>query len=424
MKTRIRHTNRTHAFFAATCGLYVLTAACGSRQSSPRPDIKSTESQNAFADAGKSEVGPAYIVGSTHNTPDGWNAYVAAIPGLVEQELDYSEALEIAGRADVWVTDGRIFIGQADSPTVTRYALSADLEFEQEEEPISFALWGLSGGQFWNAIWLTPEKAYMNNLSGQEYVIWDPSTMSIEGSTPHPDLPEVEGYVVRTSSTNRGSITRDGKLYHSYYWTNEEYTSYTPESAIAVYDIETDELLSVIDAPCPGLEVATMDDDGNIYYSSWTGLPGLHLVLEEPAPCTIKLPAGEDKVDTSWTIHWPDITDGRHGASMLYQGNGHALVSIFHDEDVEYDSKSDAFEIIGTENWKLWRISLEDKTAEPVEDIAPNSGAIYLRRIGDYSYALVPTTDYASSIVYQVDGASAEPLFETLGWSTRLFQLR
>lgn len=92
------------------------------------------------------DLGPAYIVGSTHNTPDGWNAYVAVLPNLAEQEIDYTQALEVAGRADVWATDGKVFVGDADSPTVTRYGVSADLALEQEDRPLSFSSTGLMGG--------------------------------------------------------------------------------------------------------------------------------------------------------------------------------------------------------------------------------------------------------------------------------------
>ena len=59
-------------------------------------------------------------------------------------------------------------------------------------------------------------------------------------------------------------------------------------------------------------------------------------------------------------------------------------------ERVDYDSNSDAFGIIGTENWRTWRIDLDARSGEPVDGIALNSGAIYVERIGDLSYALGP----------------------------------
>lgn len=64
---------------------------------------------------------------------------------------------------------------------------------------------------------------------------------------------------------------------------------------------------------------------------------------------------------------------------------------MFHHERVTYDATSNAFALVGTENWLTWRIDLGSRTARPDEAIAPNSGAIYVERIGSKAYALVPT---------------------------------
>lgn len=368
---------------------------------------------------------PAYIVGSTLNGPEGWNAYVAVLAELAPQNIDYEQVLEVPGRADVWVWDGKVFIAQSDAPVVSRYGVSDGLELVEEDGArLSFAATGLASAQFWNAIWLTPEKAYMNNAAGLEYIVWNPRSMEIVGRVPHPSIEEREGFLVRNSSTNRGSVVRAGRAYHTYYWTDENYERYAPESRIAVYDVETDELVDVLEAPCPGLDVATQDEAGNLYFSSWTGLPGLSLVLGEPTSCAVKIPAGSDQIDPAWTLSWPDITEGRHGAALRYQGNGHGLVSIWHHERVEYDSTSDAFELIGTETWQTWRVDLAARSAVPLDGVAANSGAIYVEPIGDAVYALVPTEDYQSSQIYRIDGEAAQPFFSTRGWATRLFQLR
>lgn len=418
------------AYSVALGATLALVVGCSDDETA-KPDSGVGDSPDAAldspADAGDGGAATSdehvYIVGSTLNGPEGWNAYIAAFSELGKQEINYDLALEVPGRADVWVWDEKVFIAEAESPRVTRYRVDADLSLVKDSEPVDFGNTGVTSAQFWNAIWIASDKAYMNNASGDEYVIWNPRTMTIEGAVARPKLEERDGLQVATSSTNRGSTIRDGRLYHSYYWTDENYETYAAASAIAVYDIATDELLEVIEAPCPGLEVATQDEAGNIYFSAWTGLPGLTLVLDQPTSCAVKLPKGSNEIDVEWTFAWPDVTEGRQAAALRYQADGFGLLSVFHDELIEYDSKSDAFELIGTENWKTWRFDFATKKAEPLEDIAPNSGAIYVERIGKLSYALVPTTDYKSSIIYEVDGTQAKPLFETRGWSTRLFQL-
>jgi hypothetical protein len=138
----------------------------------------------------------------------------------------------------------------------------------------------------------------------------------------------------------------------------------------------------------------------------------------------VKIPAGSEDLDASWTLSWPDVTEGRHGAALRHQGGGYGLVSIFHHEQLEYDASSDAFALVGTENWQTWRVDLGARTAAPLGGVAANSGAIYVEAISDAAYALIPTEDYQSSQIYRVDGDAARPLFSTRGWATRLFQLR
>jgi len=105
-------------------GTVVVLAACG--------DDRATVIGARLPVEGDNPGSPAYIVGSTLNGPEGWNAYVTALSVLEPQEVDYDRALEVPGRADVWVWDDKVFVGQAQSPVVSRYAVTEGLEFVEE----------------------------------------------------------------------------------------------------------------------------------------------------------------------------------------------------------------------------------------------------------------------------------------------------
>jgi len=380
---------------------------------------------SACSDPDSGTAGPsegAYVVGSIVTGPEGSTGYVNVIASLDAQVLDYSTAYEFPGFADVWSWNGKVFVADGEAPIIHRYSVAADRSLLADGE-LSFAAYGVPETAFWNAIWISAEKAYMANGQG-EYVIWNPSTMMITGTMPRPALDARDGLLLRSASTDRGVVVRGNRLYHPYYWSDETWTDYAVDSRIAIYDTDQDRLLGVIDAPCTGLDIATEDDSGNLYFSNWTGNAGLTLVDGVPAPCGVKLVTASDTIDASWTTPWTAITDGRQGAALRYSGDGHALLSVFHQERAQFDASTDPFALVGTANWRIWSVDLQARTGALVDGIDWNSGATYMQRIDDLSYMLVPTADYAKSEVYAIDGTTATPRFETRGWGLRLFKVR
>ncbi len=90
----------------------------------------------------------------------GSNSYLSLLDDLDIEQVDVSEAREYGGgRAFVQTYGGKLFVGDASSPTVTRYSLepSGDLI---DEGSISFANYGLTTGQFdtWNVSFISSEK--------------------------------------------------------------------------------------------------------------------------------------------------------------------------------------------------------------------------------------------------------------------------
>lgn len=383
-----------------------LLAACG--ESSPSTGAASTD--------------PVYVVGSLVSGTDSSSFYVHVVRSLDVQTLDPSQAYEFPGQSDVWVLGGKVFVADGETPKVTRYSVDATATLVREAE-VNFAAYGVASTAFWNAIWVNEQKAYMVDGQGA-VVVWNPSTMMITGTMPLPPLSDNGVQRLRSASTDRGVIVAGNRMYQPYYWADDTFTDYAATSKIAIYDTDRDNLVGLLDAPCPGLDIATTDDSGNIYLSNWTGNVGLTLVDGATPPCAVKLPAGSEAIDAAWTLQWPQITDGREASAMRYSGAGHALLSVFHQERVSFDGSSDPFALVGSANWRIWRVDLATLAAAPIDGIDWNSGATYQSRIDDLTYVLVPTANYAHSLVYAVDGASAELRFQTNGWGVRLFKVR
>lgn len=73
--------------------------------------------------------------------------------------------------------------------------------------------------------------------------------MLIEGA---PELPAPPGFQVFPGYSDRAARVRDGKLYQPLYTTDDTFFSYAAETRIVVVDVATDDVESVLEAPCPG----------------------------------------------------------------------------------------------------------------------------------------------------------------------------
>jgi hypothetical protein len=197
---------------------------------------------------------------------------------------------------------------------------------------------------------------------------------------------------------------------------------FAPDSRIVVTDVAADNVVDVIEAPCPGLDYATVDAAGNAYFSAWVYAAGGAAVLDQPTTCVFELPAeGEPGV----AFDFPSKTGGHQGGVMRTVGNGRALLSVLHDERFPASDAPSAADLTFADNWRFWSYDFASATATPIEAIDWNAGAQYSFDIDAKTYMLVAAADYSSTTIYGLaDGQSLTPTFNTPGWATRLFKLR
>jgi hypothetical protein len=363
--------------------------------------------------------GPEYILSTQVSDDEGTTGYVSVLDSLAPQSIDYTKAREFPGAADAWVHDGAVFVTDPEEFTITKFSVERGALVEQGV--VSFAAYGLSTFGFWLNTFLAADKAYFLNDT-TEYIVWNPTTLTITGTLPLPEAEPRAGFRAYTGYSDRAAVARDGLLYQPFYYTDESYFLYAPVTRIVVTDVATDSVVDEIEAPCPGLDYATIDGDGNIYFSSWVYAAGGAAVLEQPATCVFELPAqGEPRV--AFTL--ADVTDGREGGVMRYVGNGRALLSVLHDERFPTTEAPSASELTFANNWRLWSYDITAGSATPVDSIDWNGGAQYSFDIDQKTYMLVAASDYSTTTVYELgDELSLAPVFDTDGWATRLFRLR
>lgn len=67
-------------------------------------------------------------------------------------------------------------------------------------------------------------------------------------------------------------------------------------------DTELDEVIDVLEAPCPGLDFATRDESVNLCFSSLVFAPRGAALLEQPATCVVKIASGASEVEKLFDV--------------------------------------------------------------------------------------------------------------------------
>lgn len=405
----------TTVVIAASLGL-----ACTDEDARPGPALDAETTINPArpaTDPAAPAAEPLFAVTSLVSSGDETSSYVSLLSSLDGATIDYGQAREFAGQADFWAYDGSLFVTELDALTITRF--SVDSGELVETGRVSFQSYGITDFGFWVSSFISSTKAYLLNGTS-EIIIWNPSDMSITGTLPMPELASRGALNPVAAYADRATLLRGQYLYQPIYWADDTYFEFSPSSSIAVFDTQTDSLLEVIEAPCPGLDFGTQDEEGNLYFSPWVFAPSGAALLEQPATCVVKVAAGESTATAMLDI--ASVTDGREGGELRYLGNGQALLAVFHPENSqEPDVQTVAFGA----NWRFWSYDLRSNQAALVEGIDWNAGAAYSAGSAERPLLLVPAGDYSATSLYDIsEPAAPRHLLDTRGWSLRVFQLR
>jgi len=141
-----------------------------------------------------------------------------------------------------------------------------------------------------------------------------------------------------------------------------------------IYDQTTHAEKEIIDAPCPGLDAITKDEQGNLYFSNWE-YPALHaLVGTGAAPCVTRLTA-LGGLDADWQSDLSTLTDGRPVMNFQYLKDGKGIAAVLHSElfgdDFDFEALTDptTFGDSYGVNYRLWMFDFKAGSAEPIRGL-------------------------------------------------------
>lgn len=365
---------------------------------------------------------PVYaLMTQVYGADDDRTVYVSLSDTLDVEAVSLSQAREFPGVANLAAVGGRLLISSGLEPIITEFSIADDLSWT-EGRTVSFAQYPLSdNANFYYQFLLNDSTAYLP-FDAFKRIVWDPTAMEIRGAMDDTSLvPESDGLLLEAGG-NRNSVQYDGAVLQAFFYHDDDWFRFGDTSLVATYDPTTHEETSIIELPCPGVSIATQDEEGYTYFGPWSFLGTLALYGEGPAPCVARLNP-DHSVDSAWTTDFTDLTGGRYINNFRYIGGGKALANVLHHELVDGDFSAPYDADVATAidasgpHWRLWLFDVRAGTAAPVEgiDVDISSGAQFAVLDGR-TFVFLPFDEWARTMVYELDAnAQATRRFEVTG---------
>lgn len=401
--------------------LALLTAAACS-------DEPSVRSLPGSAEGDPSSLPPLYALAtSLYGTDDSVLSYVTLTDTLELSELPRAKAREFPGYSFISESGGKLLVSDGEAPTITSYEIAEDLSW-QESASVNFGNLGVDGGGAgFERHWFLDEDTAYITLDVTKRILWSPSQMEIMGVMEDTALqPEREGLQL-DATFNRQPRRLRGPILKPFYYRDEDWYLFGPTTSIAVYDPLTHVEQSIIDVPCPSLEVPSQDEAGNTYFSTWTYGPTLGLYGLGPELCVRRI-TPESTLDEAWAPDLTAWTGGRPVNVFRYMRAGKAVGTVLHTDELDLDFSAgyDEDEAAELDNhWRLWLFDLEAETAQPIEGIEGIGSGFFWANFEDRTFLFVPDADWSQSSVFELDtDGTATKRFESAGFINDWIRVR
>ena len=400
---------RIFSFAPIACWLFVplafSTTACGGDEDAVSREL--------------SGDGPLYALHTVVFDPE-YNAtsYVALSDTVDLDSFSFDTAREFPGYAFVAAFDDRLLVSDGESPFVTRYDVSDALDWSDGDR-LSFEKQGVTGGRAgFERHWFRDANTAYLTLDVTSRVVWDPTNFEILGVQEDSALPLERDGLAIDATFNRQPRIYDAPLLKPFFYHDEDWFEFAPTTLVATYDPDTHEEASIVEVPCPALEVPSVDEDGNTYLSAWTFGPVLSLYGVGPELCVRRIKP-DATLDEAWAPDLTTWTDGRPVKVFRYLRDGKALATVLHTEELDADFSQAYDPDVDTEaesHYRLWLFDLHAETAAPVDGVGEMNSGFHSATLDGRTFVFVPTEDWSATEVYEVElDGTARLRFETTG---------
>lgn len=351
--------------------LFCLTAlaACSDDDNSttaqPSPD-------GGLSDSGSpSTASSAYLVVERVFAPEGRLYYASVLPSLPKGKIDRSKAREFSS-ADVETFDGKIFLRDRQSNTMTRFAVSDDLKLVQEAQ-FSFANLGLPGSRVTNA-YVSPTSAFTLNAKDWTLAEWNPTAMSLTGKNVSIAAAKksVVGFInepIRFGETIMAPVGwADGDTYEMY-----------PGAGVIVLDPKTPDAPRFIETPRIGngsrLTLAANGDayQYSVVFAEWRLWGKASNGGKLPNSGVVRIKAGQTTYDPDYHVDIEAITKSPNVWGIHRVDDRYLLVQMW-DPAVSIDFVKSQEDLDNAFEYIYALVDTQEKTWKKVDTI-PKGGA-------------------------------------------------
>lgn len=334
--------------------------------------------------------GSAILVGVFVRNPEGRNVYVGAVPELPKGELDYSDFLEF-GDVEASAHGGYVFVWDREPATMTRFAVTEDLELRQDGAPLSFLNQGAGNASGFGAtVYVSEDRAYTLSSALDAVIVWDPEAMEVTG-TIEMDPPErPEGL---STVPSPGHVVGDSVIWplRSTNWDGE---GYHRGVAVAVADAHSDAPVRIVeDDRCVGSDGAYVDEHGDLYLRAggyWGSSAAYGADAADVRTCVLRIKAGETTFDPDFLVDMNDLTGSYVNFPWFHVEGTQYLAQVWDPETPLPESIDDFWDGAGL---KPLLVDIETGDAEPYPDVEGQT--------------------MVSSVQFELDGVSYYQLSET-----------
>jgi hypothetical protein len=297
--------------------------------------------------------------------------YVQVVDSL-EGPFDNSTAIELPGNGVVMARGEHVFVGLAEEPTWVRYTID-ETGAIAESGRLSFLNAGVTAIDYGNAI--LDDTTAISVLSAlPAAIVWNPSTMEIEGEVALDHLVKAD-YSLEVWTT----IARDGLFYIPGRWADWEGGRIFPGVSMTIVDPATMTVRAhAEDDRCASGGRAVFDEAGNLYVMGDGRNYSIHMFANAssgtaPDNCLLRITPGATDFDPSYHHTIPSLTGGRQSITELetaHNGSGIGFAKMFYPDKLPAEVEPVDFSFWGHPAHKMWRIELADPpTAVEVEGI-------------------------------------------------------
>jgi hypothetical protein len=349
--------------------------------------------------------GPLYVVFSTVDSAEERQGYFVTTPSLDgDVPIDVSKGLEEPGGGRLYAEDGigTFMIGGGETPTITRYEVSADGAFLRGAT-ISFANQGVANLADGAVTFISPSKAYLRDDGQLQLISFDPTKMEILDTIPLEGVTR-EGVVPGFGQT----IKRSDGIYFPISYYNPENFGLVPEGSLLVRVVpETDEVTVNAEARCTGFNVGFLSEAGDAYWFSdvdtavgWRANPPVPGAQHD---CALRVPAGETTYDPTWQLDVNTRTHGWPAIAAVPDGGSRIWMRVLEESSIEVPTEVDPVTLAELPGWQWYLLDLEGTGAAVANHDRPaGSYYTYNFRIDGRTFTTESNADYSEARILEI----------------------